>query len=71
MCDVCADVYALLKALQSIENGFTRGRIEPSAYTEMCNTLLTQWQYAYSGDVKAQVRPSVLAVASLQHSTAS
>ena len=51
----CADIYALLKALQSIENAFTRGRIEPDAYEEMCKNLLTQWEYAYSGDVKTQV----------------
>lgn len=58
--DARADLFALLKTLQSVESAFSRGRLDAEAYERCCTSLLTQWNNAYDSTLKEKVRAPLL-----------
>lgn len=52
---VLADLYGLLKAMESLENAWIRDIVDADSYQRMCQRLISQKRELYDGEFKSKV----------------
>lgn len=53
----CANLYGLLKAMESLENAWIRDIVDADSYQRMCQRLISQKRELYDGEFKSKVGP--------------